>query len=337
MHTRRLDLNLLVVLEAILAERNVTRAAKRLHISQPALSHALARLRVALGDPLLVREAGVMVPTPKALRMEAPLSRVLQELEDLLAAQADFNPATLDETLYLGATDYAEFVLIPAVAARLRAQAPALKFITRDISADLLGKHLSTGKIDMAIAYSPSPTPAAGVHEEVLFEDRYVVIAARDLIEELTLDNYLSHKHLQVSLRGQLGGIPDQVLATLGKAREVVFSTPHFLAAAGIVAKSDLLMTTPRRVGQRLARELPLRVFEPPYRLPKIELRLVWHARTQLDSTQQWVRRVLRESARELPASDEVGLAAPAARPSARSKAKAPSAGSSARPGRARA
>lgn len=299
MHTRKIDLNLLVVLEAILAERNVTRAAERLHISQPALSHALARLRVALKDPMLVRERGTMVPTPKALRMEAPLRAVLRQLEGILSTLEDFDPALLEETIHLGATDYADFVLMPAVVELLRAKAPALKVIVRDIAADHLGEHLSTGKIDMAIAFSADQV--AGLHEDVLFADTYVCIGRRTRVKALTLDQYLAAKHVQVSHRGLLGGVPDQTLAARGLSRDVVISTPHFMAAASIVARTDLLMTTPRRVGERLVSELPVRLYEPPYQLPKIEFKLVWHGRTHAEAGQQWVRGMMRDAAAGLP------------------------------------
>lgn len=296
MNIQKIDLNLLVVLNALLDERSVSRVARRLHLSQPAVSHALARARIALEDPLLIRDGGSMVPTPQAMRLQAGLREVLASMEELLGRMRPLEPARLTEVVHLGMTDYADFLLMPSIVERLRAQAPGVRLIARDVSSDLLAQDLFSGRIDMAVA--PSVEVAPNLHQELLYEERYVCLAAQDFRGRLTLKRYLQSQHVQVSYRGVLAGGPDDGLLRMGLSRNVVLSTPHFMAAAGAVARAGLLMTTMERLAWRLVREhLPLRILDVPFELPKIELELAWPSRTHLDSAQAWMRSVIRDVA----------------------------------------
>ncbi len=302
MNLRRIDLNLLIVLDAILAERNITRAADRLHLSQPALSHALARLRIALNDPIVTRQQGIMVPSPKALRLQEPLRKQLEQLESMLTGLDVFDSATLTDVLYVGASDYAEFLLMPAVVEQAQTLAPRLCLITRSVPS--VSQYLSAGKVDMAIVFSDAPI--ADLHQATLVTDRLVCLMAADrpaAPRELTLESYLAGRHVQVSLRGVLEGAPDKALAARGLMRTVGFATPHFLAAASMVARTDLIMTIPFCVAQRLASQMPLRILELPIEHPQVELRLVWHPRTDGDAGRAWVRGLIMAAAETLRAS----------------------------------
>ncbi len=298
MNNRRIDLNLLAVLDVLLAEQSVSRVAERLHLTQPAVSHALARAREALDDPLLLRKGGRMVPTPKGLRLQGPLRDILTALDQLLQDVREFDPSKVQEAVHIGVTDYGDFVLMPAVIERLRREAPGIRVVMHSVLADQLQDDLSSGKIDMAVNFATET--AVGVYQEVLFEESYRCLADEGFEGPLTLERYLEAPHVQVSYGGTLWGTPDEVLQRLGLRREVVLSTPHFMAAAAAVARAHLLMTTPTQVAKGLVQDLPLKSFEPPYELPRIKLNLNWHARAHLDLVQVWVRSVVRETARAL-------------------------------------
>ena len=298
MHFEKFDLNLLAVLEAVIEERHVTRAAARLHLSQPAVSHALARLRAAVGDPLVLRGPGGMTPTPYALRLLAPVKEALSKLREALALQQDFDPARLSDTLLLGVTDYVELLLLPRVAEEVRKQAPNVRILTQAINQEGLTADLSTGRIDVAIGFMQRAP--RGMHAQRLFEEHYVCIARGDWRGRLTLKRYLAARHLQVSPSGVLAGPADEALARQGHKRRVVFATPHFLSGAGIVARTDLLMTTGSRIAEYFARESPLAILKPPFPMPTIEMQMMWHSRTQLDPAQKWLRRLLTGAAENI-------------------------------------
>ena len=295
MHNRRFDLNLLAVLDVLLAEKNVSRAAERLHLSQPAVSHALARARDVLDDPLLLREGGRMVPTPLGRRLQQPLREVLSNLEALLRDLRDFDPSRAGETVQIGLTDYGDFVLMPTVIERLRREAPGVRIVTRSVGADQMHEDLSNGRIDMAVLFGTATLP--GLHEQVLFDESYMCLANAKWRGPLTLERYVAAEHVQVSYAASLVGATDEVLQKMDLRRNVVLSTPHFMAAAAAVARTDLLMTTPSRVARRLEKDLPLKIFAPPFELPRIKLRLTWHARTHMDPVQAWMRSVLIDAA----------------------------------------
>jgi DNA-binding transcriptional LysR family regulator len=295
MHSRRADLNLLAVLDVLLAEKNVSRAADRLHLSQPAVSHALARAREMLDDPLLLREGGRMIPTPKAVRLQQPLREVLSALEALLYDPGGFDPSRVHETIQLGLTDYSDFVLMPTLVERLRSEAPEIRCVTHNVQSDQLHDMLSVGRLDMAVIFGTADRPA--LNEAALFEEGYMCLASSKFRGQLTLERYLAADHVQVSYSGSLQGAPDEALGKAGLKRNVVFVTPHFMAAAAAVESSQLLMTTPATVAKRLVRDLPLKLFTPPFELPHIKLRLVWHPRTHQDPVRVWIRQALQDAA----------------------------------------
>ncbi|MBL8384004.1 MAG: LysR family transcriptional regulator [Burkholderiales bacterium] len=298
MHLRNLDLNLLTVLDAVVEARNVTRAAQRLHLSQSAVSHALTRLRRAFGDPLLVRGSDGMAPTPLALRLAGPVRDALATLQTAVGTLRTFDPATTTDTFRVGATDYGELLLLPGLAEAVRRAAPQVRILTQPIRQETLGEDLATGRIDVAVGFVRHPP--ADTHAVKLLDERYACLARRDWRGALTLRRYLDARHLQVSPSGTLSGPADEALARLGTRRNVVFATPHFTSGAGIVARTDLLMTTPARVARTFAREMPLRVLAPPFEIPPIALTMMWSARTHRDAGQRWLREALGAAARGL-------------------------------------
>jgi len=302
MHLAQLDLNLLVALRALLAERHVTRAAKSVGLTQPAMSHALARLRKVTRDPLLVRTPRGMQPTPRAEAMREPLERALADLAGVLAGPPGFDPATSTRRFTVATSDYVELVLFPTLLASAWREAPSI-----DIRVTNLGpgatEHLAEGTVDLAIGpvgNFGSPPPR-GIRAQKILEDTFVCVVREDhpaVKGRLTLDEYCALPHALVSPRGQSGSIVDTVLAKLGKKRRVALEVPHFLVAPHAVRATDLVLTLAKRVADVFAPALGLRRLEPPVELPGFSMSVVWHDRFQSDAAHAWLRGVIAAAAK---------------------------------------
>ncbi|HYM31388.1 MAG TPA: LysR family transcriptional regulator [Candidatus Cybelea sp.] len=306
MHEKNLtavDLNLLPVFEALIAERSVTRAAARLGLTQPAASHALARLRALLGDPLLVRAAGGMQPTPRALALAPKIAEVLFDVRGALGPAAVFEPARSRRRFVLAMSDYAAFTLGPALLSRLRAEAPGASLVIRHASRALGFAMLESGEAELIVGTFPHPP--AWQHGETLAEDALVCAMRRGhpaARRRFDLPAYLAAEHLNVSLRGESSGNVDDTLASLGHRRRVVATVGHFLVAPSLVAASDLIATEPMRVMRPFAREFGLVLRPPPFAVPKFTLTQMWHRRMAEDDGHRWLRERVRDAAKTKPA-----------------------------------
>lgn len=297
-----LDLNLLVVLEALLGERHVTRAAARLGLSQSATSHALARLRRLLGDPLLVRDGQALVPTVRAAALAPRLADALGSLRAALAPPARFDPATARRRFTLGLADYSQFVLLPPLLARLSALAPHVDLVAQDYSPGRLDELDVTVAPDRSIARSdplgPGRTPALRARR--LFRERYVCLARRGhprIGKRLDLATFAALPHAFIAPRGTPGGVVDDALAERGLSRRVALMIQHFLVAPYAVAGSDLVITLAERLALAFVDHLPLAIHEPPLALPRFTMQLYWHERHHLDPAHRWLRQQLIEVA----------------------------------------
>ncbi|HEY8088844.1 MAG TPA: LysR family transcriptional regulator [Polyangiaceae bacterium] len=302
-HLGAVDLNLLHSLDALLVERNVTRAAARVGITQSAMSHALGRLRLLTGDELLVRGPGGMVPTVRAEALSMPVRRALDEVARALAPAAAFDPRTAVTRLCIGTSDYGELVLLPRLVARLAREAPGVDLRVRTLGEDMPAL-LASGSIDLAVAPLMAHDERPGIHGRKLFSDRFVCVVRRGhplAKKKLTLARFAAASHALIAPRGQEGGFVDDALARLGTRRRVAVAVPHFLIAPHLVASSDLLLTLARRVAAVLAAPLKLAVLAPPpeLSLEGFTMSAVWHDRTHDDPAHRWLREVvLEESAR---------------------------------------
>jgi DNA-binding transcriptional LysR family regulator len=299
MNLSALDLNLLVVLRALLTERSVTRAARRVGLSQPATSHALARLREVLGDPLFVRSGRDLAPTPRAESLREPLEEALGKLERMLEAPRPFDPSTASRSFTIGASDYILFLLVPRLLERLARAAPKIDLSIRETGNRTVAESLSADGFDMLITVI-GPTKRPGLRVERLFSDRFACLVRRDhprVKKKLTLDLYAELPHAFVAPRGTRGGAVDDALRARGRERRVALLLPNFLAAPHIVARSDLVVTLGERIAKTFAEQLPLRVLPPPVRLPGFEMSLIWHERMDADAGHAWLRRQIREAA----------------------------------------
>jgi DNA-binding transcriptional LysR family regulator len=291
-HISALDLNLAVVLDALLKERSVSRAAKRIGLSQSATSHALARLRGVLGDPLLVRTRHGVAPTARAEQMAAPLAEALAGLERTLLAAPRFEPATARRTFRIAATDYAELLVVPRLLAAIAKQAPGVDIWMRPMGDDALAA-LRRGELDLVLGvFSPSVL-AGGLQARPLLDDRLVSIVRKGhplTRGKLTLARFVAADHALIAPRGNPGGPVDDALAARGLRRRIGFTTPHFVVAPHAIAGTDLVLTLAERVATLFADQLPLRVLEPPLRLPKIRLAMIWQQGYDTDPAHRWLR-----------------------------------------------
>lgn len=292
-HLDSLDLNLLRLLDALLNEGSVSRAAERVGLSQSAASHALQRLREHLQDPLLVRAARGMVLTQRARDMREPLRRALAELARAVSPPS-FSPAAERRVFQVIAADYAQCILIPPLLARLGQEAPGVGLMilpfTDAIERDLAEER---GELALVVQYEDQP----GLRVQAVLRERFVCAVRRDhprADEAATLDGYLSLKHVRVAPRGRQGSLVDTLLDSSGRSRQIRISVPSFLAAPYLVASTDLVATLPERLALQLAQWLPLRLFEPPLPLPGFALSMLWNERLENDPSHRWLRELIR-------------------------------------------
>ncbi len=292
---RRIDLNLLVTLDALLAEHNVTRAAERLHLSQPSVSVQLARLREVFGDPLLLPGPRGMRPTARADELREPLRQALEALEQAVAPSGPFSPAQASQTWRVAASDYGEStILLPALAG-LRTAAPGTRLAILGLAPSMLARQAERGDIDLALHISEEAPP--DLRRRSVFTERYVLAGRAGhprLKRRPTLAQFCKLDHVIVSpASGGFHGVTDTTLAELGMARRVVLSVPHFLVLGSVLVSTDLVAMVP----SRLVRDnKALQVVEPPIEVPGFEMLMLWHERVHRDPAHQWLREHIAQS-----------------------------------------
>lgn len=291
---RRIDLNLLVILDALLSEQHVTRAAERLHLSQPAVSHALARLRDLLGDPLLVRAGSTLVPTARALELVAPLAEALAQVQSLLAPNT-FDPATARRTFRVAMSDYGAAIILPGLIRTLRREAPGIDLQISHASREGMLEGVLNGDIDVAAGVFPEMPNE--LRSSVLFEERYVCLLDRRRLPAdgvLDLPTYLSRPHVLLEMRGS--GTPEieRALTALRERRRVAISLPHWSVAPQLISGTDLILT----VSSRSVRDIDqqqLIVLPPPFEIAPFTFVLAWHKRRGGDQALNWLNRRIEE------------------------------------------
>ena len=287
---RNIDLNLLVTLEALLTERNVTRAARRLHLSQPSVSIQLRKLRQIFADPLLSPAPGGMLPTTRAQALLLPLQAALAGMRGVLEPRHSFDPATAQLTWQIAAADYAEHAILLPLLGHLRKAAPGVRIAVREAAHSKMIKQLESGAIDLGLlAMDGVPEDA---HHRVLFKEHYVLVARRRhpaLKGKLTIDTLCQLEYVIVSPEGGgFRGVTDTVLEGKGRKRRVVLSVPHFLFVPEVVARTDLVAMLPSRLVKD--RSDHIQVVVPPLPIPSYEMAMIWHERSHLDPAHIWLR-----------------------------------------------
>src|SRR5262249_32479521 len=298
------DLNLLLVFEALMAERHATRAGRRIGLSQPAVSAALNRLRAIFADELFVRRAGEMGPTARALTLAEPSGDALRRVEAALAGSPHFDPATMRRDFTVRGVDYVNYLLIAPMMARLNKSAPEIVVRCVDAQIGSVPELLQAGRIDFAIEVMHQLEDP--VRSQFLIRERYVIIIAAQhpdiepggqLFSQaaLDLDLYCKLPHVLHSFIGGTTGNVDSALAAVNRRRLVGLSMPHFFSIAEAVARSEMVATFPERMALRLAPILGLRVYEVP-----VELALIWHRRSDEDAGCTWFRQQVIQFAKSL-------------------------------------
>lgn len=299
MDIARIDLNLLVAFEVLIAERNVTRAARRLGLSQPAASDALRRLRLVFGDEILVRAGSSMQPTLKAQKLAPRIRAALTQLRDTLNDEVPFNPKDTTRRFTVAATDYCTFVIAPRLVATIRRDAPAVDLNVTGYEKTMVGDMLAGGAIDVALGVFSKPPPNAV--RVPLVEENFVGVARRGhpalakgkLLNALAFSRLL---HALVSVREDRIGVLDEVLAAQGLRRRVVLTLPHMLALPAVLATTDLVSALPRRIAATLDPSL-VQLFDLPLALSPWTVEMLWNPSTRSDKASVWLRSCIHEAA----------------------------------------
>lgn len=313
MNINKIDLNLLIYLDVLLRECNVTRAANQLNITQPAMSNGLKRLRDLLSDPLLVRTSEGMKPTEKALRLQPIVRKVLLELEEALQPEADFNESISTRVFRIMASDYAASTVIPRLLNRLREFAPG---ITLDIMtpSDVTFHDVEAGKIDMAInRFEELPQ---SFHQKSVWLDTFVcMMSSKNPVKDhFDIDAYLQAQHIWVSKTGfgvgvgmdpndvQKLGWVDEALQALDHKRSIRVFTRSYHTAMHLALEQDLIATLPKKVAMVNKKNPDLVILDPPFDIPQIELKMIWSPLLHHDASHIWFRRQVIAVANEIKA-----------------------------------
>ncbi|MEH8020077.1 MULTISPECIES: LysR family transcriptional regulator [Rheinheimera] len=311
MNIKKMDLNLLVYLDVLLREKNVTRAAHQLNITQPAMSNGLKRLRDLLNDPILVRTSEGMVPTERARELAPIVRGVLLTLEETLQPNKDFEPLLSQRVFRIMASDYAASTLIPALLKKMRVQAPhtSLDIMT---PSDVTFHDVENGKVDMAInRFDQLPQ---SFHQKTVWRDSFscLINAQNPVLKNFNLDSYLKAQHIWVSKTGfgvgvgmdpkdvQKLGWVDEALAKLGKQRNISVFTRNYHVAMHLAVGIDLIATLPSHAARLYANDPTMAIMDPPFAIPSIELKMIWSPLLHQDASHIWFRRLIVETADEL-------------------------------------
>ena len=306
MNIARVDLNLLVYLDVLLRECNVTRAAEELGISQPAMSNSLRRLRDLFDDPLLVRTSDGMTPTDRALELQPLVRNVLAAAEIAVLPKTIFDATASDRIFRIMASDYTEVTLLPSLLTRLRKEAPGVRLDIMTPS-DVSFHDVERGKVDLVI--NRFDTLPQSFHQVHLWDDSFscVMSANNPVIKNWSLDSYLSHKHVWVSKTGMGVGVgmsPDDVqrlgwvdeaLGKLDAKREITVFTRHYQAALLLGEQDDLIVTIPTIAARTMSNNPKVVILDPPFEIPRMRLKMVWSPLLQRDPGHKWLRQMIKD------------------------------------------
>jgi DNA-binding transcriptional LysR family regulator len=310
MNIGRVDLNLLVYLDALLRERNVTRAADQLGLSQPAMSNSLRRLRELFEDPLLVRTSDGMAPTERAEELQPVVRELLSTIDKAVQPRTDFDAHSAKRVFRIMASDYAESTLLPRILLKLRESAPG---ITLDIMtpSDVSFQDVEQGKVDMAInRFDALPQ---SFHQKDIWQDDFSCLMRTNnpVLEDFTLDSYLGAQHVWVSKTGMGVGVgvnPDDVqrlgwvdeaLTRLDKKRRITLFTRHYQAAMLLAEQTDLIVTLPSKAAVLQQDNSRVVIKPPPFEIPPIDLKMAWSPLLHHNPAHRWMRQLTVDAASE--------------------------------------
>jgi DNA-binding transcriptional LysR family regulator len=306
MNIRSLDLNLLLAFESLMIEGNVTRAARRSGLSQPAMSNALGRLRRAFDDPLLVRTPEGMKPTPVAQSLIVPVRAALDGLRAVLEEKPAFDAAVSHRTFRLLANDYAEIVLLAPLIQHLHSEASGVRLRVerpRSLFQPPASSSLA-GSFDLAIGFFPDALSLeTNLRSELLWEENNLCIVRQGhpvIRGKLSLKQYVAAHHVAVFYKSEGTGIIDSLLEQKGHSRSTVVLVPHFASVGFMVAASDLIATVPERLATRFRKHFKLQVLPLPLMMPRFRTMMLWHERSHTDPAHIWLRQLIAGQAGKL-------------------------------------
>lgn len=311
MNISRIDLNLLVYLDVLLRQKNVTKAAGQLNITQPAMSNGLKRLRALLNDPVLVRTSEGMVPTKRAEDLAPTVSRILLELEQALQSEEAFDCNGSERVFRVMASDYAASTLLPMLLSKLAQVAPGVSIDIMTPS-DVTFHDVETGKVDMAInRFDELPL---SFHQKTVWQDSFSCLLSADnpIADNFNLDTYLDARHVWVSKTGygvgvgiepqdilRLGWV-DEALDKLDKKRDIKMFTRNYLVAMQFARQKDLIATLPTKAANLHKDDPRYRILEPPFEIPDLELKMIWSPLLHHDAGHVWFRHLVGEVSTEI-------------------------------------
>jgi DNA-binding transcriptional LysR family regulator len=304
MNISKIDLNLLIYLDVLLREKNVTRAASQLNITQPAMSNGLKRLRTLFNDPILVRTSDGMVPTERARTLAPSIRKILLELEEALQGEEEFSEHNSQRVFRIMASDYAASTLIPTLLKKLNQVAPN---VTLDIMtpSDVTFHDVEAGKIDMAInRFDELPQ---SFHQKAIWRDSFSCLLSADnpVVGKFNLNTYLDTKHVWVSKTGfgvgvgmdpkdvQKLGWVDEALARLGKKRDIKVFTRNYHVAMQLAYEDNLIATLPTKAAMLHKNDKNFTIIKPPFEIPEIELKMIWSPLLHHDASHIWFRQLV--------------------------------------------
>lgn len=294
----RLDLGLLVLFEALAAERNVTRAASKVGMTQPSASKGLNRLRDLFQDELYVRTSRGIRPTPRALELEAPVRQALLAVRNAVAKPTPFNPGEASGVIRVAMSDAAEFVLLPNLIRRLAKEAPGIDLRARPLDKETAFEALDTGKLDGLVGvFGKLPKR---YDRRALWNERFACVLrghSSEKPERLTLKSYARKPHVLVSLRDDANGYVDDVLARHGLTRRVLATVGRFMIVPYVIEATDCIATLPSRMAHRVVQGTQCVVVETPFKMQPWQEALIWHRGTERTPLQVWFRRFVAECA----------------------------------------
>jgi DNA-binding transcriptional LysR family regulator len=293
----RYDLNLFRVFSVLMAEQNVTSAARRLGLGQPAVSAALGRLRVIFNDQLFIRARYGMTPTDKALQVAAMIDAALSDLDNAVAVGSVFEPLASRRVFHVVASEYAELAVVPRLVSAVSAQAPGIRISMTPLGADLDPNELGAGRADLALGRFDAP-PDTFVTSEILRDSFICLLRRTDAADatQLTRERYESLRHVAVVPPGRLRTGVFRLVREHGMRREIRATVTGFLQAALVVAEAGLCATVPMRIGMLFADDARFALVPPPVSLGRFPTHLAWHPRHRHDAGHAWLRQLIRES-----------------------------------------
>jgi DNA-binding transcriptional LysR family regulator len=299
-----IDLSLLLAFDALLRERHVTRAADRLDVSQSSMSVSLAKLRELFADELLMRSGAGLMPTERALQLWPRVQEAITAMERVLEPASHYDPAQATDTFRMIVVDYIDFVLLPLVMKRLRAEAPGVRIRVLQTNPHHFGEMLAAGELDLALSYFPSPPDY--LKGRKLFSDRFVGMCAADhpVLRAPALDaaSFCQLPHVTIEPdAAQIYNVQiDDALEPFGLRRHVQMVKPSFLALPFVLETSDMVASMPTRLARRMKTMARVDVFDIPLELPTFDVRMLWHPRTSGSPAHEWLRSLIVECAQQV-------------------------------------